>query len=181
MGLIVAPSCNDCHGVHDIKRTVDRSSPINHANIAGTCGKCHIGVEKDLQRKRPRAAPGQRQKGAVCTDCHSAHQIQTRMAISRAWSALRRVIRPSHALSRHYHGKAIALGRPNDGLGSRRVLRLPWPSMSCRPPIRTRAVEDEHCPACRQCHPANASFTETPPPTRWMPRTIRRFIGHLSS
>jgi hypothetical protein len=29
MGLIVAPSCNDCHGVHDIKRGVDRDSPIN--------------------------------------------------------------------------------------------------------------------------------------------------------
>jgi len=46
MGLIVAPSCNDCHGVHTIKRSVDRSSPINHANIAKTCGKCHVSVEK---------------------------------------------------------------------------------------------------------------------------------------
>ena len=46
MGLIVAPSCNDCHGVHDIVRSVDRTSPINHANIAKTCGTCHLGVEK---------------------------------------------------------------------------------------------------------------------------------------
>src|SRR5579871_2350340 len=46
MGLIVAPSCNDCHGIHDIKRGVDRDSPINHANIANTCGKCHVRIEE---------------------------------------------------------------------------------------------------------------------------------------
>ena len=46
MGLIVAPSCNDCHGVHDIKRAVDRESPINHVNVAKTCGKCHVGIEE---------------------------------------------------------------------------------------------------------------------------------------
>jgi hypothetical protein len=45
MGLIVAPSCDDCHGVHNIKRSVDRDSPINHANVAKTCGKCHVGIE----------------------------------------------------------------------------------------------------------------------------------------
>ena len=44
LGLIVAPSCNDCHGVHNIRRTVDRSSPINHGNVAKTCGKCHVSV-----------------------------------------------------------------------------------------------------------------------------------------
>ena len=46
MGLILAPSCNDCHGVHDIKRSVDRSSTVNHANVAATCGKCHLGIER---------------------------------------------------------------------------------------------------------------------------------------
>ena len=49
-GLIVAPSCNDCHGVHDIKRSVDRSSPINKANLADTCGKCHVGVEETYNK-----------------------------------------------------------------------------------------------------------------------------------
>ena len=44
MGLIVAPSCNDCHGVHDIKRSIDKNSHSNHANIAASCGKCHVGI-----------------------------------------------------------------------------------------------------------------------------------------
>ena len=46
MGLIVAPSCNDCHGVHDIKRSIDKDSRSNHANIAKSCGNCHIGIEE---------------------------------------------------------------------------------------------------------------------------------------
>ena len=50
MGLIVAPSCDDCHGVHDIKRAVDRDSPINHANVAKTCGKCHVGIEETYDK-----------------------------------------------------------------------------------------------------------------------------------
>jgi len=46
MGLIVAPSCNDCHGVHNIKRAVDRDSPIHPSNVAKTCGKCHVRIEQ---------------------------------------------------------------------------------------------------------------------------------------
>ncbi len=60
MGLIVAPSCNDCHGVHNIRRSVDRSSPINHTNIAKTCGKCHVGVEKIYNAEHPRPTSRQR-------------------------------------------------------------------------------------------------------------------------
>jgi predicted CXXCH cytochrome family protein len=32
-GLIVAPSCNDCHGVHNIRRAVDENSMVHHTNI----------------------------------------------------------------------------------------------------------------------------------------------------
>ena len=76
MGLIVAPSCNDCHGVHGIKRAVDRDSPINHANVAKTCGKCHVGVEGTYNKSvhGQLLAKGD-PRGPVCTDCHSAHEI----------------------------------------------------------------------------------------------------------
>src|SRR5215469_12131322 len=76
MGLIVAPSCSDCHGAHAIKRSVDRESPINHANVAKTCGKCHVGVE-DIYNQSVHGqllAKGD-VRGPVCIDCHSAHQI----------------------------------------------------------------------------------------------------------
>ena len=72
MGLIVAPSCSDCHGAHDIKRAVDRDSPINHANVAKTCGKCHFGVEETYDKSihGQLLAKGD-PRGPVCTDCHT--------------------------------------------------------------------------------------------------------------
>ena len=78
MGLIVAPSCNDCHGVHDIKRGVDRESPINHANVAKTCGKCHVGIEETYDKSvhGQLLAKGDK-RGPVCTDCHTAHEVET--------------------------------------------------------------------------------------------------------
>ena len=78
MGLIVAPSCNDCHGVHDIKRSIDRDSRTYHANIAKTCGACHMGIEQLYNQ----SVHGQllmkgEKRGPVCSDCHTAHQIET--------------------------------------------------------------------------------------------------------
>jgi hypothetical protein len=76
MGLIVAPSCNDCHGVHDIKRAVDRDSPINAANVAKTCGKCHVKIEQTYNQSvhGQLLAKGDK-RGPVCTDCHTAHEV----------------------------------------------------------------------------------------------------------
>jgi predicted CXXCH cytochrome family protein len=36
--------CVDCHGVHDIARVDDPSSPALKANLAATCRKCHAGA-----------------------------------------------------------------------------------------------------------------------------------------
>ena len=55
MGLIVAPSCNDCHGVHDIKRSVDESSRTNHANIANDLRAVPRRDRGGLQPERARA------------------------------------------------------------------------------------------------------------------------------
>jgi len=118
MGLIVAPSCNDCHGVHNIKRGVDRDSPINHANVAKTCGKCHVGVEEtyDGSVHGQLLARGDK-RGPVCTDCHTAHEIQNPegnnfKAISDQRCGRCHADRLTH-YRETYHGKAVALGKPN--------------------------------------------------------------------
>ena len=62
----------------DIKRSVDQTSAhTNHANIAQTCGKCHVGVEQIYNQSvhGQLLAKGDK-RGPVCSDCHSAHQIQ---------------------------------------------------------------------------------------------------------
>ena len=118
MGLIVAPSCNDCHGVHDIKRSVDRSSPINKAHVATTCGKCHFGVEEIYNKSvhGQLLAKGD-PRGPVCTDCHTAHQIEhpdngNFKSISDQRCGSCHQDRLEH-YRETYHGKAMALGRPN--------------------------------------------------------------------
>ncbi|MBI2950151.1 MAG: cytochrome c3 family protein [Verrucomicrobia bacterium] len=170
MGLIVAPSCNDCHGVHDIKRSVDRSSPINHANIAKTCGKCHLGVEKIYNDSVHGQLLVQGDKnGPVCTDCHSAHQIETPNGNHFKALSDQRCGRCHEDRLTHYrdtyHGKAIALGRPNvasevaacyDCHGHHDVLPPSNPS--------SRLSEANIVETCRRCHPgANASFTQYVP------------------
>lgn len=40
--------CTDCHGVHDITRTDDPSSPVMRANLLNTCRKCHPGATENF-------------------------------------------------------------------------------------------------------------------------------------
>jgi len=117
MGLIVAPSCNDCHGVHDIKRGVDRDAPINHANVAKTCGKCHVGIEQTYAKSvhGQLLAKGDK-RGPVCTDCHTAHGIETPQNGHFKMASDARCGKCHEDRLEHYrdtyHGKAMALGKP---------------------------------------------------------------------
>jgi cytochrome b subunit of formate dehydrogenase len=117
MGLIVAPSCNDCHGVHDIKRGVDRDAPINKQNVAKSCGKCHVGVEKIYaQSVHGRLLAKGDKRGPVCTDCHETHQIETpKNGHFKMASDVRCGNCHQDRLEHYrdtYHGKAMALGKP---------------------------------------------------------------------
>ncbi len=118
MGLIVAPSCNDCHGVHNIKRPVDRDSPVNHAHIAQTCGKCHLGIEQTyLKSVHGQLLAKGDTRGPVCTDCHTAHGIddpedKNFKAVSDQRCGKCHADRLEF-YRETYHGKAMALGRPN--------------------------------------------------------------------
>lgn len=117
MGLILAPSCNDCHGVHNIKRTVDRSSTVNHANIATTCGQCHLGIEKTFNESVHGKVLAKGDKtGPVCTDCHSAHEIDSPTGANFKARSDERCGRCHQDRLEHYrdtyHGKAMALAGP---------------------------------------------------------------------
>ena len=169
-GLIVAPSCNDCHGVHDIKRSVDRSSPINHANVAKTCGKCHVTVEAIYEKSihGQLLAKGD-PRGPVCIQCHSAHQIETPggshfKARADLICGKCHVERLEHYRDT-YHGKAMALGKANsapdvaacyDCHGHHDVLPVSNPE--------SRLAAGHIVQTCQQCHPkANVSFTKYAP------------------
>jgi cytochrome b subunit of formate dehydrogenase len=162
MGLIVAPSCNDCHGVHDIKRAVDRDSPINASNVAKTCGKCHVRIEQTYNQSvhGQLVAKGDK-RGPVCTDCHTAHQVETPKNGHFKMASDQRCGRCHEDRLAHYrdtyHGKAMALGKPNvasdvaacyDCHGHHDVLPASNPG--------SRLSKANILGTCRQCHPAAA-------------------------
>ena len=170
MGLIVAPSCDDCHGVHNIKRSVDRDSPINHANVAKTCGKCHVGIEATYNKSvhGQLLAKGD-ERGPVCIDCHSAHEIvnptgNNFKALSDERCGKCHADRLAH-YSETYHGKAMALGKPNsapevaacyDCHGFHDVLPISNPASH----LSTNNI----LATCQKCHPgATAGFTQYQP------------------
>jgi cytochrome b subunit of formate dehydrogenase len=170
MGLIVAPSCNDCHGVHDIKRGVDRDSPIHHANIARTCGKCHVKVEETYNKSvHGQLLVNGDKRGPVCTDCHTAHGVETPRNGHFKVASDERCGRCHQDRLEHYrdtyHGKAMALGKPNtasevaacfDCHGHHDVLKTSNPE--------SRLSKQNILATCRQCHPdATAGFTEYKP------------------
>jgi cytochrome b subunit of formate dehydrogenase len=169
-GLIVAPSCNDCHGVHDIKRDRDRESPISHANVAKTCGKCHIKVEAVYEKSvHGQLLARDEKNGPVCTTCHTAHEVEPprtghfKMASDQKCGGCHRD-RLEHYRDT-YHGKAIALGRPNvasdvaacyDCHGHHDVLPPSNPA--------SRLSKTNILATCQQCHPgATIGFTDYKP------------------
>lgn len=181
-GLIVAPSCNDCHGIHDIKAAKIPASMVSRQNIAKTCGICHLGVEQIYNNSvhgRLLAQGITRVNGKdvpVCTDCHSAHEIEPpHSGHFKATSDQKCGRCHEERLDRYhetYHGKAMALGRANvapevaacyDCHGHHDVLPSSDPD--------SRLSKQNIVATCAQCHPkANASFARYVPHADHMDR-----------
>jgi formate dehydrogenase gamma subunit len=71
-----APSCSDCHGLHDSRKGSDPSARTSKGKIAETCAPCHSNIAKTYTGSVHGAA---RKKGIpdspTCTDCHGEHDI----------------------------------------------------------------------------------------------------------
>jgi cytochrome b subunit of formate dehydrogenase len=169
-GLVPAPSCNNCHGVHDIKRSVDRSSSVNHANVAATCGACHLGVEKTYNASvhGQILAKGDL-SGPVCTDCHSAHQIEAPGGSdfnARSDEQCGRCHKDRLANYREtYHGKAMALGQAH-GVAEVPACYRCHGYHDVQPPSNpaSHLSKGNIVATCKQCHPgATASFAKYVP------------------
>ncbi len=71
---LIAATCNDCHGTHDIAERANPASTINRTHIVDTCGKCHA----EIKGKFRRGVHSSGEKDAehpVCTTCHSSHGV----------------------------------------------------------------------------------------------------------
>ena len=88
-GAAEAASCNNCHGnIHQVVVHTDPESPMHWSKQAATCARCHADVELVQKFKLPVALPVEAylqsaharavaagKHGAVCGDCHGAHEI----------------------------------------------------------------------------------------------------------
>jgi hypothetical protein len=114
-GLVTAPNCKTCHGMHDIRRASDPAAKVFRRNIPATCGSCHQGIERlyeesihgTLFREGDKRAP-------VCTDCHTAHHIRrvdleaTRLEVVRECGNCHKESQESFRDT--YHGQVTNLG-----------------------------------------------------------------------
>ena len=72
-----APTCNDCHESHRLKRANDPVSSIYRANIPSTCGRCHASEAADYRVSVHGTALARGvTRSPVCTDCHGEHRIR---------------------------------------------------------------------------------------------------------
>jgi cytochrome b subunit of formate dehydrogenase len=162
-GLIVAPSCNDCHGVHDIWPDSDPRSTIHKDNVPQTCGKCHIGVEQVYRQSvHGKLLAAGDPRGPVCATCHTAHEITTPgQAAFKLLSDERCGQCHADRLERYretFHGKAMALGQPGvaacyDCHGHHDIVPTSNPA--------SHLSAQNKLDTCRRCHAkATAGFTE---------------------
>jgi len=82
-GLMVAPTCSDCHAPHDIRPKSDPASRVAIGNVPATCGKCHEGIASQFHGSVHAEVLARGAGGPACQTCHTAHAIQT--AANPAW------------------------------------------------------------------------------------------------
>ncbi len=162
-GLVVAPSCNDCHGVHDILPRANQRSRISKENVPKTCGKCHVLVEgvynKSIHGELLAAGDT---RGPTCITCHTSHEIAAPSSPEFKLS-IDQKCGQCHAdrLERYretFHGKAIALNRTGvaacyDCHGHHDILKSADPESHIH-------EGEKRLGTCRRCHEeANPNFT----------------------
>jgi cytochrome c3-like protein len=147
-GLLVSANCSDCHGSHGIRPRTDPTSRVFREHIPQTCGTCHAGIQKIYAT----SVHGKNQ-AAVCTDCHSAHQIRRVEGAPWQLDAIRECGHCHQGELKTYretfHGKVTELGftrvaKCADCHGSHAIL----PASDPRSTVAAgRLVE-----TCGQCH-----------------------------
>ena len=154
-GLIAAPSCSSCHGIHDILAVDDPASRTSHAQIPETCGSCHVGIITDWLELSAHGAEwkAKSEEAPVCTTCHASHAVlaattrEARLASAETCGKCHGERFSTYHDS--FHGKATDLGWDLAAVCS-----------DCHTPHRNLAASDERSSVhpnrltttCGQCH-----------------------------
>lgn len=114
-GLVVAPTCTDCHTSHAVMEKTSSKSPVFRANVPATCGKCHAGIEHEYADSAHAKALRAGNAGAAqCASCHTAHAISRTEGDAFQLSAVQRCgTCHAEALATYrdtFHGQVTRLG-----------------------------------------------------------------------
>jgi predicted CXXCH cytochrome family protein len=157
-GLVVAPTCNDCHGVHDILPREDPDSRVGRESVPGTCGECHVLVEDVFNASvHGKIVNGHDMSGPVCTTCHRSHVSdlpsgpEFRLKGDRMCGECHKEQLAGYRDT--FHGKAIALGRQDvaacyDCHGHHDIAETHDPASHISAERRV-----ETCQQCREAYP----------------------------
>jgi cytochrome b subunit of formate dehydrogenase len=169
-GMPAAAACADCHGaIHALRPHTDPASIAHWSTLASTCGRCHANVELAEKFHIPVVRPVEAyqasvharlvaagERGAVCSDCHGAHEIlngadaQSRTArgnVSRTCGTCH--VEMLAAYQESVHGVALARGNRDvpvctDCHGEHRILGAGEPDS----PVFAANLPGETCGRC---------------------------------
>jgi thiosulfate reductase cytochrome b subunit len=162
-GLVVAPSCNDCHGVHDILPHTDPDSRISRDMVPTTCGECHVLVEDIFNESvHGKVLEEHDTSGPICTTCHTSHVVdppstaEFRLQADRMCGACHEEQLAGYRDT--FHGRAMALGRHDvaacyDCHGHHDIAKITAAG--------SHTNGDHRLETCQKCHPAaTANFAD---------------------
>jgi len=165
-GAPLAPRCWDCHGSHDIVGPTAPNSRVTKFQIPFMCGRCHkegtpVSQTYDIPQDSIQThysfgvhAEGLYQKGltvsAVCTDCHTAHNVlpHTDPSSSIHASNIPSTCQKCHGRIEDVHAKVI-----RGELWEKEPHKIPV-CIDCHEPHRTRrlvyeeSISDKECMTC---------------------------------
>jgi len=153
-GLVVTATCASCHGAHGELPPTDPRSSIHKNNVAGTCGKCHYGIQETFKKSIhwPGNVDTDRELPS-CKDCHSSHTISRK---DKPGFRLRMMDQCGRCHEEQaetfldtFHGKVSRLGEEgaaecSDCHGTHDIL----PATD----TRSRLSRDNVVETCAQCH-----------------------------
>ena len=154
-GLVVSATCTDCHTAHLELPPDDPRSSVNGANVAGTCGECHHGIEEIFRTSVH--WPGNKETDRElpnCESCHTSHTISRTDAEGFRLNMMNQCGRchvdESETFFDTYHGKVSRLGSEGaakcyDCHGTHDILPPEDPGSTLS--------HDNVVATCAKCHP----------------------------
>lgn len=165
-GLTVTATCTSCHTAHGVLPRTDPASSVNAANVPGTCGRCHHGIEEQFEKSIHYQMAGKTDEPLpVCNDCHTAHTIRRADADGFKLEIMQKCGRCHGEIAKTYfdtyHGKVSQLGYTKtakcyDCHGAHDIQKVSDP--------RSHLSRNNVVATCKKCHPG----------------ATRRFAGYLS-